>query len=255
MTLKDALLVGYFFYHVLMLGSFVELTHLLMRNTVSARILMFLVTLFGRTRLDDGGFTDDGSRMVAGEVVSRQHEVTAFYTAQLIVIHHFLSFLSIMLAYAVFFYSRVAGGVRLKALIVLLLCASAFFASPYPVLSAPFLAIVHYRVILRRLVLSWAMPVVALAAGAVAAVLRPTSRARFRLLHVSPVLTGNYVVDRILGIPPFFLLVPLIEFGGIPFVLFFLFRRLGRTMRATICWAARLSSPSPTSWPTRPPAT
>jgi hypothetical protein len=232
MTLKDSLLVGYFFYHVLMLGSFVELTHLLMRNTVSARILMFLVTLFGGLDWMMAGSLMTDCEWWQARWFHASTQVTAFYTAQLIVIHHFLSFLSIMLAYAVFFYSRVAGGVRLKALIVLLLCASAFFASPYPVLSAPFLAIVHYRVILRRLVLSWAMPVVALAALVPLPLYcgRPPEQG-FGFCTFRLALTGNYVVDRILGIPPFFLLVPLIEFGGIPFVLFFLFRRLGRTMR------------------------
>ena len=231
-TLKDALLVGYFFYHALILGSFVELAHLFMRNTASVRMLMFLVTLFGGLDWTVAGSLLTDCEWWQGKWFHADTQVTAFYIAQLIVIHHFLSFYSLLLAYAVFFYSRVAGGHRLKALLVLLLCASAFYASPYPVMSAPFLAAIHYRVILRRLVRSWAMPIVALAA----LVPLPLFCGRlpdqgwgfceFRLA-----LTGNYLVDRILGVPPFFLFVPLIEFGGIPLLLFFFFRRLGRTMR------------------------
>ena len=232
MTLKDALLLGYFFYHALILGSFVELAHLLMRNAVSARILMFLVTLFGGLDWMMAGSLMTDCEWWQARLFRADTQVTAFYTAQVVVIHHFLSFYSMLIAYAVFFYSRVAGGGRWKALLVLLLCASAFYASPYPVLSAPFVAAIHYRVVLRRLVLSWAMPIVLVAA------LVPLSLYCGRLpdqgfgfCTFRLPLTGNYLVDRILGVPPFFLLVPLIEFGGIPLLLFLLIRRLGRTMR------------------------
>ena len=232
MTLKDVLLVGYFFYHALILGSLVELAHLLMRNALSARILMFLVTLFGGLdwMVSESVMTD--CEWWQARMFHAGTQVTAFYTAELIVIHHFLCFLTLLLAYAVFFYSRVAGGVRWKALLVLLLCAAALYTSPYPVLAVPFLVAIHYRVIWRRLVLSWAMPLVVLAA------LVPISlycgrlpEQGFGFCPFRLPLTGIYAVDKILGIPPFLLLVPLIEFGGIPFALFFVFRRLGRTMR------------------------
>jgi hypothetical protein len=232
LTLKDALLAGYFFYHALFVGSLVELTHMFMRNAVSARILMFLATLFGGLDWMAAGSLLTDCEWWQSKWFGADTQVTAFYPAQMIATHHFFSFYTMVMAYAVFFYSRVAGGVRLKVLLVLLLCASAFYASPYPVLSAPFVAAAHYRVIWRRLVRSWALPLVVLAA------LVPLSLYMGRLPEQGfgfctfrlPV-TGNYVVDRILGIPAFFLVVPLVEFGGIPFVLFLIFRRLGRTMR------------------------
>jgi hypothetical protein len=232
-TLKDTIFLGNLFYHVLILGSFVELAHLLMRNTASVRILMFLVTLFGGLDWTLAGSLLTDCELWQCWLFHGFTQVTSFFVAQLIVIQHFVSFYALLVAYVVFFHSRIAGGHRLKALIVLLLCAAAFYTSPFPPLSAPFLAAIHYRVILRRLVLTWAMPIVALAS------LIPLSLFMGRLSDQGPcactfrvAATGNYLVDRLLGAPVFFLLVPIIEFGGVPLVLFFIFRRLGRTMRA-----------------------
>lgn len=73
MTLKDVLLVGYFFYHALILGSLVELAHLLMRNALSAQDSDVPGHVVWRTRLDGVGIRDDGLRMVAGADVSRRH--------------------------------------------------------------------------------------------------------------------------------------------------------------------------------------
>lgn len=169
-----------------------------MRNAVSARILMFLVTLFGGLDWMMAGSLMTDCEWWQARLFRADTQVTAFYTAQVVVIHHFLSFYSMLIAYAVFFYSRVAGGGRWKALLVLLLCALAFYASPYPVLSAPFVAAIHYRVVLRRLVLSWAMPIVLVAA------LVPLSLYCGRLpdqgfgfCTFRLPLTGNYLVDGI----------------------------------------------------------
>lgn len=200
MTLKDAFLLGYFFYHALILGSLVELTHLLMRNVASVRILMFLMTLFGGLDWMVAGSLLTDCEWWQARLFHADTQITAFYGAQFCVIHHFLSFYSLLLAYAVFFYGRVAGGHRLKALLVLLLCVSAFYASPYPVLSAPFVAAIHYRVIWRRLVLSWAMPLV------VAASLVPLPLFCGRLpdqgwgfCAFRLAVTGNYLVDKFSG--------------------------------------------------------
>ncbi len=122
-TLKDTIFLGNLFYQALLLGSLVELAHLLMRNTASVRILLFFTMVFGGFDWTVAGTLLTDCEWWQARLFHADTQITAFYTAQLIVIHHFLSFYLMLLAYVVFFYSRIAGSRRLKAWIVLLLCA------------------------------------------------------------------------------------------------------------------------------------
>jgi len=241
LTLKDAVFAVNLLYHVLVLGSLVEVARLLLRDKRAVRVLLALVFLFGGFDwLMHGRFFPPGNPewWQAAAPFYGNTQISSFYISIFFVVHHFLGFYAVVIAYVVLFYSRISPKWLKPALVLLLLC-SAFYSSVFAFMSVPLFALVHRRVIWRRLVRTPVFPVVCSAAcvplflylGKFSgqALVASTFRIRF---------TDWFVLDKVLSLPVFVLLVPLVEFGGIPLVILLVYRRLSATARRYFAVAA-----------------
>ncbi|MBF0289804.1 MAG: hypothetical protein HQM14_18475 [SAR324 cluster bacterium] len=232
LSLKDTIILGNLLYHILILMSLVEISHMLLSSAVSIRVFIFLCTLFGGldwimdTPLTLIGHSENWQAMFNGNT-----QITAFFVGMYWTITHFVAFYALVLSYLFLFYTRISLPV-LKIVTVLLLWASAFYCSPFSVMAFPLFAWVHRRLLWKRFCQSWVLPYV------VVAMMVPlyiffnrlpsfgfvTSNFRFPF-------TEQFWLDKVLSTPIFFTLVPLIELAGVPFVLLLITKKLPRVDR------------------------
>lgn len=220
LTIKDCIFLGNLLYHGLLLGSFVGMAQLLLRDRIKVRVLVFLVSLFGGL---DWLMNDPMLSLHHAEWWQpRLHgnsQISSYYTGMVWAVHHFAAFFALVLAYVILFHARVAGRFQ-KRLIVLLLLAAAMYSSPFSVMSVPLFAVAHWRVVWRRLVFSRAMAIVFPLALVPAFIFcgKPTAIG-FTYSYFRVIVTGHFWVDKLISLPIYMTLVPLVEFGGIPFLL------------------------------------
>jgi len=233
LTIKDCIFAGNLIVHALALGSLVGIAQLLVRDRGKVRLLVFLVTVFGgldwlmKTPWRWLGHSEWWQGRFMGNT-----QISSFYTSMLWAVHHFSGFMALLLAWLVLVHAR-AGGRRTKSLIVLLLLAAAFYSSPFAVMSAPLFALVLPRVVWRRLVATPAFPVViALALVPLYLFLGKPSTIGFTVSGFRVPFTGHLWADKALSLPIYLTLVPLVEFGGAPFLVLAWWRRLSPAERA-----------------------
>ncbi len=228
LTLKDVIVIGNLLYHTLILMSLLEVSHLLLNSRSSIRVFVFLCTLFGG--LD--WFADPTA--LHGHFEWWQHGfngntlISSFYTGMFYSIHHFVGFYGLLLAYVVVFYTKSPRKLA-KEVVTMLLLGSCFYSSPFSVLAVPLFALPHIRIIVNKLLRSHAFPFIAIAmvvplyvfVGRLPSVGFVASTFRIQV-------TGQFWFDKILSAPLYFVLVPLIEFAGIPFLLLLVVRRMPR---------------------------
>jgi len=255
LTLKDTIVVVNALYHVLVLGSLVEVARLLLRDRRKVRVFLALALLFGGfDYLAHGRLLPPGipEWWQAGPIFHGNTQISSFYIGLFCVIHHFVGFYAVVIAYVVFFYGRIESNPerlpsgrarrflrwRKPALVLLLLC-SAFYSSVFAFMSVPLFALVHRRAIWRKLILSPVFPAVGCAAcvplflylGKFPGQTLVASTFRLRL-------TDSFLLDKALSLPVFVLLVPLVEFGGIPLLILLVYRRLSPIARRYFAAAA-----------------
>lgn len=232
LTLKDVLILGNFFYHLLLVGSVVEISHVFFGRAGQVRWFVFLLTLFsGLDWLAKPLALTSTYEWWQKDFFAGNTQISSFFTGMYWVIHHYLAFYALVLAGVWLFYSYVRrqGGRNQwqKPLAVALLAASAFYSSPFSVLSLPFFAVLHWRLLWRHVVRTWMFAYVTVLAAIPLFIFvgrLPEStlvRSTFRLQ-----VTGDFWLDKLISLPLYVLLVPLVEFAGLPFVLLFLWRRM-----------------------------
>ena len=119
-----------------------------------------------------------------------------------------------------------------KPLVISLLAAGAFYCSPFSVLALPFFAVLHLKLLWRHVVRTWMFAYTAVLAliplflfihRQAASTLEPST---FRLQ-----VTGELWLDKLISLPIFLLLVPIVEFAAIPFLLLLVVRRMTKLDR------------------------
>jgi hypothetical protein len=245
LTLKDALIAGNFFYHLLILLSVVEAGHLFFRRAGQIRWFVFLMTFFsGLDWLAKPLRLTTTYEWWQKDFFSGNTQISSFYTGMYWTIHHVVGFWAIVLCAVWLFYAFVPGASRSharhdrrrrrtghgrwqKPLAISLLAAGAFYSSPFAVLALPFFAVLHWRLLWRHVVRTWMfayaavlgiIPLFLFLHRQAESALEPST---FRLQ-----VTGEFWVDKLISLPVFLVLVPIVEFAAIPFLLLLVVRRM-----------------------------
>ena len=230
LTLKDALIIGNALYHLLILISVVEVGHLFFRRAGQIRWFVFLLTFFsGLDWLTKPLQVTTTYEWWQKDFFRANTQISSFYTGMYWTIHHMVGFWAIVLCAVWLFYAFVPHrpGRWQKPLSVSLLAAGAFYCSPFSVLSLPFFAVLHWRLLWRHIVRTWMFAYAAVLATLplflflhrqAESALEPST---FRLA-----VTGDFWLDKLISLPLFVLLVPLVEFAGIPFLLLLVVPRM-----------------------------
>jgi hypothetical protein len=232
LTLKDALIGGNFFYHVLILLSIVEVGHLFFRRAVQIRWFVFLLTFFsGLDWLAKPWQLTTTYEWWQKDYFAANTQISSFYTGMYWTIHHVVGYWALVMCAVWLFYAFSRAAWR-KPLVVALLAAGAFFCSPFVVLPLPFFAVLHWRLLWRHVVRTWmfayaavlgTIPLFLFLHRQAVSALEPST---FRL----PV-TGDFWLDKLLSLPIFLILVPIVEFAAIPFLLLLVVRAMTRLDR------------------------
>jgi hypothetical protein len=231
-TLKDALIAGNFFYHLLILISIVEVSHLFFRRASQIRWLIFLMTFFsGLDWLAKPLQLTTTYEWWQKDYFRANTQISSFYTGMYWTIHHVVGFWAIVMCAVWLFYAFSRTPWR-KPLAVSLLAAGAFFCSPFVVLPLPFFAVLHWRLLWRHVVRTWmfayaailgTIPLFLFLHRQAESALEPST---FRLT-----VTGDFWLDKLISLPIFLLLVPIVEFAAIPFLLLLVVRAMTRLDR------------------------
>jgi hypothetical protein len=243
LTLKDALIAGNFFYHLLIVLSIVEIGHLFFRGAGQIRWFVFLMTFFsGLDWLAKPLQLTTTYEWWQKDYFRANTQISSFYTGMYWTIHHVVGFWAIVLCAVWLFYAFVPGVSRShtghgrlgrrhsghrwqKPLVISLLAAGAFFSSPFSVLPLPFFAALHWRLLWRHVLRTWmfayaavlgTIPLFLFLHRQAESALEPSS---FRLQ-----VTGEFWLDKLISLPIFLVLVPLVEFAAIPFLLLLVVR-------------------------------
>ena len=236
LTLKDALVAGNFFYHLLILLSIVEVAHLFFRRAGQIRWFVFLMTFFsGLDWLARPFQLTTMYEWWQKDYFKANTQISSFYTGMYWTIHHIVGFWAIVMAAVWLFYAFAPGASRSrwpKPLVISLLAAGAFYCSPFSVLALPFFAVLHVKLLWRHVVRTWMfayttvlalIPLFLFIHRQAASTLEPST---FRLQ-----VTGELWLDKLISLPIFLLFVPLVEFAAIPFLLLLVVRRMTKLDR------------------------
>ena len=267
LTLKDALIAGNFFYHLLILFSIVEAGHLFFRGKWQIRWFVFLLTFFsGLDWLTKPLQLTTTYEWWQKDFFAANTQISSFYTGMYWTVHHVVGFWAVVMAAVWLFYSYVPRFYRVrnragmrsgeravvvtgdstapdlmplpfprfhvqgrwpKPLAISLLAAGAFYCSPFSVLALPFFAVLHWRLIWRHVVRTWMFAYAAvLAAVPLFLFLHRQAESALEPSTFRWQVTGDFWLDKLISLPVWLLLVPLVEFAGIPFLLLLVVRRM-----------------------------
>lgn len=232
LSLKNVIALGNFFYQGLFLLSLFEVSHCLLSNYIERRLLIFFCTLFGgfewltSPTLFWGHFEWWQELSFHGNT-----QISSFFSGLFWTFHHFIAFYACVLMFVFLFYT-IKKSNHTKIVLVLLLAASAFYSSPFGVISVPLFILIHRRVVWNKICCSRVFPffiIMLLIPAFIFVGKLPSQRFVMSTFHVA--FTGNCIYDKILSIPIFFFIVPIIEFAGIPLLLLLMWNKLSRISR------------------------
>jgi hypothetical protein len=220
LTLKDVIFLGNLLYHILFLGSLIEVAPRLTRGRNSAAVFVFLMTLFG------------GFDILAGHLIPFEHtehwsrqwlggmrEFSSFYTASYWTVHHMAGLWGILLAGIYWREARFPDRWG-KPLLAGWLLVSAAACSAFVVLSLPLVAWRELWALFRRLLRTGMIAPVA--AAALVPLWLYTGRVESGAFHWSPVPLA----------PPLYLLaVFAVDYAGLPLLLVFRWRHFDHAER------------------------
>jgi len=215
LTLKDSIFLGNLLYHVLFLGSLLEIAPRLTRRPGAAAIFVFLMTLFGGFDILASHFipfehTEHWSRQWLGRV----REFSSFYTANYWTVHHMAGLWCVVLAGVYWREARFPSAWR-KPLLAGWLLVSAVACSAFVVLSLPLLAWRELWTLLRRLIRT--VTIVPVSAAALVPL----------WIYSNRVESGSFQwVPVNLALPLYLLAIFVIDFAGLPLLLAIRWKRL-----------------------------
>lgn len=226
LTLKDTVVLGNALYQLLILLSLVEFTHRTFPAARQARTFLFLCTFFsGLDWLFYAARPFGHAEIWQSDFSSSQRQISSFFTGMYWVIHHFFAFYAVVLAGLLARTLRFRRAVW-KPLLLGLLLASAFYSSPWAVIPVLFIAPRKLLWLWKR---SWRTRSWLLLAGVfLAPLFLFTNRVESSSVWFAPVryhLSSLAWLDASLSLAGYLLLVPLVEYWGIPLLLLVFYRR------------------------------
>ena len=233
MTIKESISIGNLFYHILVLFSLYEIARLILRDSRKVRPFVFLCTLYGGLDWLASGqiFSLFGHFEWWQTQLSGNTQVSSIYTGLFWTIHHFLGAYSIVVAYAILFYSHSFKETSRKIALVLIIFTSAFYASPFAFMSIPLFVFIH-REIAWKAIRSWySLPILLFAVVPLPIFLNKFSQQSFIWSTFRLQITDNFYVDKILSLPLYVTLVPLVELLAIPIILLVIWKWINRVQR------------------------
>lgn len=244
LTLKEVVALGNIFYYILILGSLYEIVWLLLRDRARVRLALFMLTIFGG--LDWLFFLGQGvDHYEMWALRFDGHlQYSSIFTSLTWVIHHFNGAYGCLVAYVCFIAARHPGGNRQRYTFVLILFASAFYASPFAVLVVPLLFAWHYRLTWRLIAhgpglavcVSWLIPLYVFLG-------RTSQEWTWAVCKLAIPFSDSFWINKAVSFPLFVLLVPVIEWLGIPLLLLLFWRRWGKGRSMIVCaWVFFLST-------------
>jgi hypothetical protein len=222
LTIKESIALGNLLYHILVLLSIYEVSQLILRDTKKVRIFFFFCTLFGG--LD---------WLACGD-----------YTGLFWAVHHFLAAYSVILAYAIMFYTKSFTKRSRKNALVLIILISAFYASPFSFIPIPLYLLMHTRMVWRMLKSWYSIPIIISALLPLPIFLNKFPGQTFVLSKFRLTITNNPYIDKMLSLPVYVTLVPFIELVAIPIVLLIIWRILNKRQKqyVAVSWIFFLST-------------
>ena len=119
-----------------------------------------------------------------------------------------------------------------KPLVVSLLAAGAFYSSPFSVLPLPFFAVLHWRLLWRHVIRTWMFAYTSiLALIPLFLFLHRPARSTLEPSTFRIQFTGDFWLDKLISLPFFMVLVPIVEFAALPFLLLLVVRSMKRLDR------------------------
>lgn len=240
LTLKDILFVGNAGYHLLILMSLLEVGSRWLPSKRSLSGFLFLCTFFGGLEWFFYswfhaylGLTEDWHE----QFFNGNAQISSFHTGFYWVVHHMVSFYSLVLASVVLKDTRVRAR-YVKGIIVGLLLIHSFYSSIFVFIAAfPFFWIerkIFWRLfvnvrVLPFLVFVFLPPLFLYTDRSYDVAWIP---ATFRL-----VITDNFWLDKLISAPLYLVLVPVVEFAGIPLYILCFRKLLSRRERAYLTGA------------------
>jgi hypothetical protein len=246
LTIKESIALGNLLYHILVLLSIYEVSQLILRDTKKVRIFFFFCTLFGG--LD---------WLACGELFKFANhcewwqtrllgntQISSFYTGLFWAVHHFLAAYSVILAYAIMFYTKSFIKRSWKNALVLIILISAFYASPFSFVSIPLYLLMHRRTVWRMLKSWYSIPIIISAILPLPIFLNKFPGQTFVLSKFRLTITNNPYIDKMLSLPVYLTLVPFIELIAIPIVLLIIWRSLNKRQKQYVAasWIFFLST-------------
>lgn len=231
-SLKALISIGNMLYHILILGTIAELSVYWFSKLRSRRVFIGLLTLFSGL---DWIFSLD--RLISHaewwqkSMFHANTSISTFFNAYFWAVHHSVGFVSVLLGIALFFNTRTRYP-HLKLSLCLLLLASGFFMSPFSVIAFPLYALYHWKLIRRNILFTWPMLIVVLMSLIPLPIFmnKPQSvtcvPSTFRLIF-----SDHFFLDKVLSLPLYMTLVPIIEFCGIPIALCWVYKTMSRAHR------------------------
>lgn len=219
-TLKDSIFLGNLLYHVLFLGSLLEIAPRLVRHSRGATVFVFLMTLFGGLDILAGHWipfehTEHWHRQWTGHY----REFSSLFTANYWTVHHMASFWCVLMAGVYWREARFQSKWR-KPLLAGWLLVSAAASSAFAVIILPVLAWRELWALSLRLFRTGM--VVPVAAAALAPLWIYTGRVDSGAFSWSPAPQP---------LPLYLLAVFVIDFAGLPLLVALQWRRLSPSER------------------------
>jgi hypothetical protein len=246
LTIKESIALGNLLYHILVLFSIYEIAQLILRNPQKIRIFFFFSTVFGGLDwLVCGEMSKIGNHCEWWQIrLKGNTQISSFYTGLFWAIHHFLAAYSVVLAYAIMFYTKSFKKRCRRNRLVLTILISAFHASPFYFVSVPLFMLIHIKTACRMLKSWYSLPIIISALLPMPIFLKKFPSQTFIFSTFRLVITKNPYLDKMFSIPVYITLVPLIELIAIPIVLLIIWRRLNKCQKqyVAVSWFFFLST-------------
>jgi len=225
LTLKDVIFAGCAVYCVVILLSLLEISTLLLPSPRAVWLTLYFVLAFS-------GLDWAMDIFVNGAPVLAHHEwwqkgppfhvaaqITAFPTALLFAVHHVAAAVSCLLA-GVFWWRAGFGHRWAKLVVVGLLLVNAFYSSVFVALGCLPFVMVEWRGLVKRYLKSPVLPLLLAIWGVpLFLFLHKLPGQRFVVASSRLGLAPNLWADKLLSLPAWLVLVPVVELAGLPLFL------------------------------------
>lgn len=229
-SLKAFIFFGNLLYHILFLGSLYELSKCWFSKRNSR--LFFLFGFIGFSGFDwvmNMGQLLGHSEWWQRELFHANTQISSTFTSLFWSIHHSVGLLCTPLAVTLFFKAKFKSK-ELKLITVLTLLVAGFYTSPFSIVAAPLFALSHVKLLTQRILLKWqTYLILAIALLPLPVFMNKPTSISFGTSSFRVLFTNHFITDKLLSLPIFLTLVPIIEIAGLPLLLFFSYNAMTAT--------------------------